>query len=537
MPHWSTTLSVIFSAFGLGLFWYSVRCLDSTIVRGGVSLIWYAITTLVRFSFLTNITFVGPFVAALYVLIALCLGMQFAVLSLLAKPKRMSWFTCIALASFWTFFEFSRLIVFDGFAFGPLGLAYASFPITAQLASVVGVYGLSFLFVLTNAFFYFFLIKKNKSTMVVWVSTACIPLIFGFSQMKYHEVKQSSRNEAPVNVGLVQPRLTPFQKNPWFFRRGEFIPLSDQLDQLLSLISPVKKGLHYLVFPETVIAYPASKGLYNIDFACQLLQKHFGTDFRKYFPELVYPFAEKIGQEMLVSNAFIFQAIANYYGAEVISSFEWNERYSNKPYIASVHFKPKENRVQTQYKRVLFPFAETLPSGFLGKIGRKFGAVDGFARGEKINLFEGYKNVFSSICYEEFFSHLVRKGRMKGADLFVNLSNDGWYHPSRLPLLHYYHARLRAVENGVDLLRASNTGVTSVISSLGVSLARFNGTISESQFGKGVLQTSFVPYSFETIYAKLGDVPLFVFSFLFSLGYLFFLLRQRKFLKTLASEV
>ena len=76
-----------------------------------------------------------------------------------------------------------------------------------------------------------------------------------------------------------------------------------------------------------------------------------------------------------------------------------------------------------------------------------------------------------SICMEEMYSFIVRGGRLLNADLLLNITNDGWYPNSRLPKQHFDHGRIRAVENGLPLVRACNTGVTGAVDALGREIA------------------------------------------------------------------
>jgi len=103
------------------------------------------------------------------------------------------------------------------------------------------------------------------------------------------------------------------------------------------------------------------------------------------------------------------------------------------------------------------------------------------------------------ICYESIFPDEVLRFARNGAELFVNISNDGWFGESGAPGQHLNMARMRAIENGRWLLRATNTGITASISPLGQVVAlspRKTRTVLEA------------PYSFETgttFYTRYGD--------------------------------
>ena len=84
----------------------------------------------------------------------------------------------------------------------------------------------------------------------------------------------------------------------------------------------------------------------------------------------------------------------------------------------------------------------------------------------------GNTKIGAFICYESVFPNEIRQFAVNGADVFVNVSNDGWYGDSSAPLQHLNMARMRAVENDRWLLRDTNTGVTAVIDPYGRIVAQ-----------------------------------------------------------------
>jgi apolipoprotein N-acyltransferase len=77
-----------------------------------------------------------------------------------------------------------------------------------------------------------------------------------------------------------------------------------------------------------------------------------------------------------------------------------------------------------------------------------------------------------NVCYEAIFPSLVRRSVNQGADVIVNLTNDGWFLNSAAPEQHYNANIFRAVENGKPLVRAANTGISAVIDAHGREIAR-----------------------------------------------------------------
>ena len=105
-----------------------------------------------------------------------------------------------------------------------------------------------------------------------------------------------------------------------------------------------------------------------------------------------------------------------------------------------------------------------------------------------------------SICYEDAFGEQVRRS-LPAANFLVNVSEDAWYGDSWAPHQHQQMARMRALENGRPMLRATNTGITAIIDHRGVELAR------APQFSVSVLHGQIQPMQGVTPYARFGNTP------------------------------
>jgi apolipoprotein N-acyltransferase len=103
------------------------------------------------------------------------------------------------------------------------------------------------------------------------------------------------------------------------------------------------------------------------------------------------------------------------------------------------------------------------------------------------------------ICYESVFPHEVRQFAAHGAEVFVNISNDGWFGDSGAPWQHLNMLRMRAVENHRWVLRGTNTGVTASIDPLGrvVAVAERKRRIA--------LNAPYGLMSDTTFYTRYGD--------------------------------
>jgi apolipoprotein N-acyltransferase len=103
------------------------------------------------------------------------------------------------------------------------------------------------------------------------------------------------------------------------------------------------------------------------------------------------------------------------------------------------------------------------------------------------------------ICYESIFPDEIRQFARNGADLLVNISNDGWYGDSGAYAQHLAQTRMRAVENERWLLSTTNTGVTAAIDPYGRVVARAERKI------RTTLTAPYALTSVTTFYTRHGD--------------------------------
>jgi apolipoprotein N-acyltransferase len=136
----------------------------------------------------------------------------------------------------------------------------------------------------------------------------------------------------------------------------------------------------------------------------------------------------------------------------------------------------------------LVPFGEYVPFENLLTFARKLtGRVSKFTRGTERKVFRlgGHRyGVF--ICYEAVFADEVRHFAQLGAEVLVNISDDGWYGDTSAAWQHLNMARMRAIENRRWILRDTNTGVTCVIDPYGVvrqSIPRHQTDALPAEFG------------------------------------------------------
>ena len=141
----------------------------------------------------------------------------------------------------------------------------------------------------------------------------------------------------------------------------------------------------------------------------------------------------------------------------------------DKLYNSAVLIRP-DGTWGARYDKVhLVPFGEYVPFkrlfAFAGKLTR---AVGDFTPGtDRTVLDAGGQKVGVFICYESVFPDEIREFAANGAQVFVNISNDGWFGEYGAPGQHLNMVRMRAIENERWVLRATNTGITASIDPYG----------------------------------------------------------------------
>ena len=155
-----------------------------------------------------------------------------------------------------------------------------------------------------------------------------------------------------------------------------------------------------------------------------------------------------------------------------------------------------------RYDKVhLVPFGEFLPFpqlfAFAGGLTKEVGE---FQRGtSREPLAAGSERLGTFICYESIFPNEVRQFVLRGADVLVNISNDGWYGDSGAWSQHLQQTRMRAIENNRWLLSATNTGLTAVIDPWGRIAAE------APRKERTALVATYALVSSTTFYTRHGD--------------------------------
>jgi apolipoprotein N-acyltransferase len=154
----------------------------------------------------------------------------------------------------------------------------------------------------------------------------------------------------------------------------------------------------------------------------------------------------------------------------------------------------------SRYDKVnLVPFGEYVPwpLGFANKISTELGD---FVPGQRVVISPvGDHKIGAFICYESVLPNFVRQFAAGGAEVLVNISNDGWFGQSAARYQHLEMVRMRAAENRRWILRSTNDGITATIDSAG----RLRGTLPLHV--EATSYTGFTYISERTPYTRYGN--------------------------------
>jgi apolipoprotein N-acyltransferase len=218
-------------------------------------------------------------------------------------------------------------------------------------------------------------------------------------------------------------------------------------------------------------------------------------------------------------------------GAAVVAgnpSADWSidssGRQTVKQYNSASFISPEGEFIGRYDKIHLVPFGEYVPYSdlffFAHHLTRNAG---NFSRGTLRKVFTAHGHTYGVfICYESIFADEIREFAKNGAEVFVNISDDGWYGDTSAPWQHLNMARMRAIENRRWILRDTNSGVTASIDPYGrvvKSAPRHVFTSLAAQYGFR---------SDMTFYTRHGDVFAYVCGIIVIGALVFFSTRRRQ---------
>ncbi len=413
-----------------------------------------------------------------------------------------SFLRVFALAFSLSLFEFLRGHLFTGFPFDLLGYALSANDEMAQLASVVGIYGLTGVAALLGAMLALVWPKDDRflSVRLIPIFIIIVALVGQFAYGKYRLESVNIVERLDIKLRLVQPNIKQAQK--WQTGSAQYI-MDRLMDLSVSKNSQNNSSINsitYLIWPEAAIPFYLSDR-----------------------PEYIVKISNMLPiGKFLITGAPRKETLGEQYqntGSNILF----------KSYNSILMFDSSGEIISTYDKTHLVPFGEYLPfENLLNSLGIKqfvFGN-EGWNAGSSRRLMGVFGNNNSAgaasflplICYEAIFSANLGK-EIAGADFILNLTNDGWFDGSIGPSQHFHHVKIRSIEEGKSLVRVANSGISALIDPLGRVQAKLNnGEV-------GILDVS-PPLPIEkTIFTKYRNIPFFI---ILLLGFTLLILQKNR---------
>ena len=376
------------------------------------------------------------------------------------------WIKVLAFSASFVLMEYIRSFLLTGFAWNMLGTMFAFSALTIQFASVFGVYGLSFVALVLAGAVYAFCKGLKKSGMAVFCGISTFLVVFGFVRLEKYDNAPSD-----VKIRLVQPSIAQSMK--W-----DEDTLTDNLMEhiKMSRAQPLN-GVQFVVWSETASPFDPRRSAFV------------RAQIRQAVPE----------------GGYLLFGLIRY------------DEESKKAYNSMSVIDEDGETVGFYDKHHLVPFGEYVPlrrflPNFVRPIANLFSDLSAGEKLKNISLNCVFK-FGALICYEIIFPDEVVNRKDKPSFLVV-ISNDAWYGKSFGPYQHLVSAKLRAVEEGVTIVRSAGSGVSALIGPTGEVIDSLG--LNE----KGILDV-FLPFNPQvpTIYAVLGGkcVQLIMLAVLFAL--------------------
>lgn len=364
----------------------------------------------------------------------------------------------LALAIAWSLAEWLRGHILTGFPMAPLGTAWAPLDAMLQVGALGGVWGLGLITVLAATMPS--CLATAGGAIRRWGPVAAVSAVLVAAGL-YGTLRLADTSGATVpevRLRLVQPSIA--QELKWQAGQREAI-----VEYYLSASATAEvEGASHIVWPESALPYRVAEE-----------------------PALLESIARIVPRDGLLFTGSVRSAAGD----------EGERRYWNSLFAIDGEGVP----VAAYDKVHLVPFGEYMPlRGLVSAAKLTHGAVDFSAGPGPVTLpLPGLPAVSPLICYEAIFpGDVVAEGTRPG--WLLNITNDAWYGVTSGPYQHFASARLRAVEEGLPLVRAANNGISAVLDAHGRITARLG--LNE----RGVLDAPLpVALATPTLYARFGD--------------------------------
>lgn len=365
----------------------------------------------------------------------------------------------------WVVLEWAQSWIISGFPWELLGYSQYRYLPLIQMASVTGIYGISFLIVLVNGGLSQTVISRRRPLIHLGPPVFLVALAAILGVIRLQDL-DATTTDTRVEIGIVQGNVPQGEK----WTSGRSLHSTEKyLDLTRQLVRSTPSPLDLIIYPETALPFPLNHPSYRL--------------LRERMVSLV--------QEIQVPV--------------LVGTLERTDKYGtlNRALLFDV-----DGEVSGSYDKVhLVPFGEYLPLPWLFQYMQGLTAESGaFAPGTGFSSLPvpvrtgGTLPFGVFICFESVFPEITRELVLEGAQFIVNTTNDAWFGRTAAPYQHLSMAVVRAVETGRPLLRAANTGISAIVDPSG-SIAQ-----TTELFDTALLTATVTPRTGMTPYVRFGDL-------------------------------
>jgi apolipoprotein N-acyltransferase len=371
----------------------------------------------------------------------------------------------------WVATEMGRTYIWDGFPWELLGYSQVTVLPIAQLASVVGVYGLSAFVATVSAAAAYAALEPSARRWVFGAVTAGLVLAcaaWGAARVGGEALAAAG---TPIRVAVLQGNIPQEQKDEAY--RGDRVLMDAIAQRYIDMTrDAIGRRAEFIVWPESSTPYYYEQDLVR------------GNAVRR--------LAREAHVTILLGSDQVEPV------RPVAMSKPPEARYYNAAFLV----RPDGGTGAIYRKIHLVPFGEYVPlKRLLFFVGPLVEAVSDFSAGRDPVLLPVAGHMASTaICYEVIYSSLIRSFVARGSELLTTITNDAWYGWSSAAYQHWEQASMRAIEEGRYLARAANTGISGFVDPYGRVLQKSN------MFESAVMVADLRFIGARTIYSRIGDL-------------------------------
>jgi apolipoprotein N-acyltransferase len=378
-------------------------------------------------------------------------------------------------SAWWAGLELARSTWFTGFPWNPLGATQYRNAALLQPAAWGGVSAVSALVVWVNAGLAVTVLqyierrgqwgRRPHPEIIAAFLVVAVTFAWGVKRLR-----ATPPGEAPIRVALIQTNIP--QEEKW--DEATIATIYQRLRDLT--LGALRAGSSDLIiWPETALPDDVATSVPSYNLVYELVTN--GTPILVGSMDTHWPEA---GRPTFYNSSFLFDA-----NGEPLFVYDKQHLVPFGEYIPLPHLLP--------FLKALTPIQESFSAGTTSTLFRLPGRDVPFS---------------ALICFEDTVAHLARAAVRNGARLLINQTNDAWFDPYAASRQHMIQAILRAVENGVPLVRVANTGVSCVIDRRGVVTSRLEDPEGGTRFaGFKLTEVRPAPAEFPlTFYTRQGNL-------------------------------